>query len=589
MTTGRARRCYFPLRVLVFLCALPTIAVAVAFEPGLFQSSSVRGDSQPTGIIEGVVVDSVTGRPLPGLFVQLSSVLAEPTHFPLRNDGGVIWTGTGFMFEPVMADAAGRFQFTRVPAGWFELALRGRGLGAYGQSTWSDPPRMLSLRPGERRTGIRLKSFARPIVSGRVVDEAGRPVIDVEVAAISAGGSGANRREYTNTTTTDDRGFYALSPLPGDFLIAALPPPVSHSNAILAPNVAGRQMVYPTTYHPSNTSLVDAPRIALRPGDRLDGIDIRVTPSASSDVTVRMPAITWNGFSRIAMYSSLEPDAVSQLTHGVSPTQVVFRNVATGSYELRVFVPPRMPMMSHGTAALRSLPPEPTLWARRQIVVADKSVDVSLDLAEGVRITGDVVFDGAAPPTLEQLANRPIVMEAFDDPDVDLRGLFLSTTKFTTVQLPPGGYFLRPVAPEGWYVKSITVAGREALDTLIDVASRDVTNVSITFTNRPARISGKVELDGNSESIRPWVTIFPADPAMWNITGTRPVRIARVLTGASGNYEAILPPGTYFAVATAGMTRIPQDLRALSAIAETVVVTEGLSTAQNLPAVKRLK
>jgi hypothetical protein len=241
-----------------------------------------------------------------------------------------------------------------------------------------------------------------------------------------------------------------------------------------------------------------------------------------------------------------------------------------------------MPNVTHGVAALRSLPQEPTLWADVPITVTDRDVSVDLDLRTGVRLGGSVAFEGRPPPAAEDLTRTVIVLERVGDPDADLRGLYLSPAAFTTIQVPPGQYLLRPSIPQGWYLKNILAAGRDVTDTPIDLGTADRRDIEITFSSRPSIVRGTVAQATPQPTSRFWVTLFPVDRTLWTTGSRSPVRLALIQTNRRGMFEAVLPPGTYFIVATDRRVSVPDDFARLSLVAETVTLNDGAPVMQTL-------
>ena len=567
------------------VAAIAVAASASVLSGDAEQPPQSANTAKPTGVIEGVVVDAKTGRPVPGLTVTALGASDRSLQFGVRDDSNLVVSPYGAGGGTVMSDAAGRFHIGGLPPAWYDVTASGRAGGSYGQSSPSDPARMIALAAGQRRSGLRVQVFSQPTISGRVADDAGRPAIGVTIDAIRLDPSVTDG--WTRQAITDDRGIYSLTVPPGEFAIVARPPPLTDPNAIVARPSSARAMVYPATYFPGGSSIDDARKLDLRRGDDLDGVDIRLERVPASTVVATFPPVTSKGFADFRLVQSTGEREGTAPALRLQDGRVSWTGVPSGAYELRVRIPPEMPRMSHGVAPLKELPAEPTLWARQALTVTDPETRVAVSLQPGVRISGSVVFEGGPPPEMQML--QAIVVEDAADSNIDLRGLYLSTTSFTTIQLPPGSYLLRPFAPSKWYVKSITLAGRDVLDGVIEVQSTDVAGVTITITNRPARVRGVVTLDGPTESVRPWVTIFPAERALWKSIGTRPFRLTCVLASASGSYEAILPPGTYYAAATAALPNLPQDFDALATIAETIVISDGMTTTQNFSAAKRLR
>jgi hypothetical protein len=72
------------------------------------------------------------------------------------------------------------------------------------------------------------------------------------------------------------------------------------------------------------------------------------------------------------------------------------------------------------------------------------------------------------------------------------RGQFDDKGQLSTYQLPPLRYYLRiENPPPGWTLKSAMVGGRDITNVPLSL-ERDVTDLVITFTDRPASLSGPV-------------------------------------------------------------------------------------------------
>src|SRR6185369_215301 len=80
----------------------------------------------------------------------------------------------------------------------------------------------VTLRRGEVRTGVDLKLTAQGVISGRVTDQDGDPISNIQVQALVSQRIGS-RRELTQrgTTGTDDQGNFRLQVNPGRYYLRA--------------------------------------------------------------------------------------------------------------------------------------------------------------------------------------------------------------------------------------------------------------------------------------------------------------------------------------------------------------------------------
>jgi hypothetical protein len=141
-------------------------------------------------VLEGKVTDLATGLPVAAT-IELQRV--EP-----QRTGGYAYPRVA----EVPSDAAGRWVLKKAPAGWFRVVAQADGFVSRvaGYARLDAQPRWVSYDCG----------LARPAaVSGRIIDDAGQPLADVEVrlqdARTEPGGRYESPRDHTFKTGTDGR------------------------------------------------------------------------------------------------------------------------------------------------------------------------------------------------------------------------------------------------------------------------------------------------------------------------------------------------------------------------------------------------
>jgi hypothetical protein len=129
-----------------------------------------------------------------------------------------------------------------------------------------------------------------------------------------------------------------------------------------------------------------------------------------------------------------------------------------------------------------------------------------------------------------------------------------------------------------WWLKSVTVDGRDATDTPIDFRRGGDFDVVVTMTNRASSVRGTVTWGPSTGARRPAVVVFLDDSTRW----TRPTRVvATSEVDESGRYDVRgLPPGDrYLAVAVDGISRLgaarPEMLELLRRYATPLRIDEG--------------
>ena len=203
--------------VLVCVAGVATPSRPGAQAPAPVPTIAVAGPSRPTGsaAMSGVVTDAVTGRPVAGAVVTLST--ADKTVVtPPR----------------ALTDSRGRFVFLSLPASeGYSLGAERFGY-AYTRYGWAAPGgsraiadiSRIALAEGQWRNDVRIPLWRWGAISGRVVDERGEPVVGVVVRAFTTGRIAGNTQLVAGPlATTDDRGAYRLSGLrPGRYVVSVL-------------------------------------------------------------------------------------------------------------------------------------------------------------------------------------------------------------------------------------------------------------------------------------------------------------------------------------------------------------------------------
>src|SRR5262245_52983949 len=294
------------------------------------QSPSPQGQPPPpTGLIVGRVVDAGSGRPVPGAIVTIDGA-------------GLSRAGTPYRQPRAMTNASGQFVFRKLGRGSYGVSVTRPGYvdGAFGRRRPDGTSLQLRLAEGERLSDVVIPIWRYASVSGVVTDEAGEPLVDVQVRAFQRRiVAGRSRLSQGSSGRTDDRGYYRIGSLaPGDYVFAfvwsetsvpvATAAMVSGASgdpklgalwrevlsmgmgfggtggtqsavvvggsvrdlpagAVTPPGTAAGSPVYiyPTQFYPGVPTLNRAATIALASGQERDGIDFALTPAPSVRVS----------------------------------------------------------------------------------------------------------------------------------------------------------------------------------------------------------------------------------------------------------------------------------------------------------------
>lgn len=314
----------------VALAALLGSALPLAEHQGGASRPGQPQQSDRTGLIVGRVVDAHSGRGVAGAIVSLGG-----------QGRGVAGLVPAAPVQRVMATTDGHYVFRDLPPGNYTVTARKPGYveGAFGRRHPAGAARIARLAEGERLGNVSIAMWKHASISGTVLDEAGEPIVGIEVRAMRRTVL-AGRRGFGSPAsgTTDDRGVYRIAMLPpGDYVVAvvstqvAVPasiveeagrsvgtsdvgPPARQSlieagassagpgspGAIqigklvltfgrthrpLPPSAEGVLFVYPTTFFPASGSSRDAGLVSLASGEERAGTDFQLKPVPATQVS----------------------------------------------------------------------------------------------------------------------------------------------------------------------------------------------------------------------------------------------------------------------------------------------------------------
>ncbi|MBO0719348.1 MAG: carboxypeptidase regulatory-like domain-containing protein [Blastocatellia bacterium] len=171
------------------------------------------------------------------------------------------------VYIKVRSDSDGRYSVTGLPPGAYMItALSNAYLPS--KSTYSDSSKLVTLDDGEARKGVDLALVRGGVITGRVVDAEGRPIIASRMNLKTVAEDGMQGGDFDRgdwmTLRTDDRGIYRIYGLPaGHYIISSS----SESGS-------GKHR-YLETFYPDATDQSGAKIIEVKEGAEVSGIDIR--------------------------------------------------------------------------------------------------------------------------------------------------------------------------------------------------------------------------------------------------------------------------------------------------------------------------
>jgi hypothetical protein len=577
-----------PMATKTAACALlTTVAFLQAFaQQQPIAQTAPAADPRTLATVEGITVGG-DRRPLPGVTVTL------------MNDAPPNQAGLYAPSHETASDAVGRFSFQGLEPGEYRLTVERAGYF----TPFGDLFKPVTLTTGQHLTGLEIHLAPEPVLSGKVTDENGEPMPGVTVRPLHIGTQSNGRLQigsvgtlgWTYGVQTGADGEYQLTVdgnLAGRWYLSFSVKPDSHKPPSTKPaSVAADGKVVPderaadegerayvTTYYPGVRDLSLASGIDISAGQQVTGLNMRLQKAPVYHVRGKVAGPILPDLGITAFDESGDSHALFGDEGQPIP--------ADGTFSFAGLTP------GAWTLVLRQSP-KPAFLGSRTVQVGDGDVnDVVIDVEMPVDVRGSVVMiadpsgtnarldspgsgnagsanpgpllvgpGSAYPPFsdsdrrmrvgLEPLgpmhAPRPIGARVESDGTFNLKEV---AADWYRVDLSmPGALIGMPIPPPGGFVKSVTLDGRECIDSGIDLRGdggagpEGSSRLRITVSMTAAEIKGSVMNPDGGAPTAAFVTLMPDRPST---ALYRPELHQRVKTEASGQFVVSnVVPGTY--------------------------------------------
>jgi protocatechuate 3,4-dioxygenase beta subunit len=254
--------------LLVFSCAT-TVNAQEAREP-----DAVQETKEVAGAVSGIV--TVDGKPVAGIVVNARRMtVARRTLDQMDGIPSLLSART---------DREGRYQITNLQPGEYLVSPAAPAYPSMGPAKANAPPGT-TVESGKTTEGVNFTLQKGAVITGRVLDPEGRPIIGAPITVLPEKGPEVSRGlDFGDAFATDDRGIYRIYGLPaGRYVVGC---GIVSDFLMPQPDSAGR---YGPTFHPGVTDRARARPIELHPGDEATNIDIRVgAPAKGASVSGRV-------------------------------------------------------------------------------------------------------------------------------------------------------------------------------------------------------------------------------------------------------------------------------------------------------------
>lgn len=293
---------------------LPLALFAIAL------AAQQAGQVPATALVTGRVIDA-SGAPIATAIVSANGAGLAAAAQPAR----------------VLTDSDGRYFFNNLAVGSYTITATKPGwlAGGFGKLWWGGATVPVELTANERRGNVDLTLWKNAVISGRIVDEAGEPMVHVDVRVVQTRFvAGRRQSSFGARALTDDRGIFRFSSLtPGDYLIVVpvgvLSQPSTFGSVFdqsflqtmttigaaplqieqatvpagggkslftsllsmpVAPPADGVWQTYATTFYPSTTTVGSATVVRVNAGEERDGLTVVMRPTSTVAVSGQVVA-----------------------------------------------------------------------------------------------------------------------------------------------------------------------------------------------------------------------------------------------------------------------------------------------------------
>ncbi len=392
-------------------------------------------------------------------------------------------------------------------------------------------PRVFTVAGAARLAAPTNPRDARAI-DGTIVDEYGEPIEGVAVRVLHVRRQ-AGRSVATGlgpATLTDDRGHYRIFGLPrGTYLLMA------SAGAELSAPARPASLGYAAAYYPGTPRIDEAARLSVEEGEAT-GIDFAL---------VRSPTIRLTGTAVDAAGEPLK--GTVRLMAAAGTASVVLEWVQARIDAHGGFVIPNLPpgayvVQAHGERDFGRLPD----FGIAYVTAVDRDPPpVIVRASPGTTLEGRFVTEGDRPLPAVSAAAVPL------DPDRAPAGapaapfvVTSSGTFYVTGLAGPTAIAVRGM-PDGWFVKSMVVAGVDTADGAYDFGAGPgtISDAVILLSPAGAAITGRVGRRQDTPARRD-VLVFPTAREQWTAHSRR---LKPGIVAADGSFTVSgLPGGEYW-------------------------------------------
>ena len=448
------------------LSGLPLIAQQEASPEGKFS-------------LKGTVTDSITGQP-----IRRALVTAMPIALPKS------WS--------CLTDSEGRFSIEQVPEGNYQVKVRRPG---YEDFSTDDLPRdgdeNRAIEVGPSRDNLAYRLLPLAVVYGRVSDDSGDPVPNVEVEAIRRTTDGGVRKVAVIAwDQTDDRGRFRIAELSHERIFVKAAGKAGGTRVYMGAGAPEDDVseAFAPVYYSSASELTSATPIDPKPGTETE-VDLHLKIEPGYRIAGSIANMSLNEQAQVELFRGEE-----------FSTTPVLLNASNGRFSVNGVVP--------GRYLLRASQRRPD--GRRQAgevqvqVVRSNVSGVTISLAPGIDVPVHIQPEGAGTGPLRGFRQLSLVPAITAGNGVEYHSGYPAEGGLSFMGVLPGKYRLKINRSAGAYISSATCGNIDLLGTDLLVGDGAGCTIEVVLRYDGGQIEGEVSNNGKS-AVGARVVLAPAD------------------------------------------------------------------------------
>ncbi len=456
----------------------------------LATSIAARAQSPPKEAQEAKVTGSITGHVTAGM-KPAQGVLLVLTRADYSPQQKAVAKAT--------TDSDGRYKLTNIPHGRYRVVPLIPAMVVSEQADSWSPGKEVNIAAGEEIEGLDFKLERGGVITGRVTDGDGKPVIG-EYVRIERAKQGTQKPASPVVSQyqfdTDDRGVYRAYGVPAGRYLVSIGEGKESVSIMM-----GKALHFLRAFHPGTTEESQAEVVEVTPGGEATGVDIMVgSPPKSYEVAGRvLDAETGQPVAGAALaYGKVVAGGKFMGGYGADGT----KTDARGEFKLGNIAPGRYGVFAFPGGSAFSREPSPTYSDATQFEVIDSNLSgLEIKVHPGATISGVVSIEGVNNPII--LAKLPELTLGINVKTPDLGAPNFSSSRvgadgsFRVTGLRPGRAEIRIAdypPPKGLSLLSVQRNGVDQPEGIEVGPGERIENVRVVITYGTGVVRGQVQV-----------------------------------------------------------------------------------------------